>query len=258
MIIKEINKDECIELLQKYHYWPIMPKITKHYLGAYVDNKLIGCLTLGWGTQPKGTIKKLFPNLDTKDYYEIGKMALLDEMPKNTETQFLSAIIKWIKINLPELKYLYTLADGIQGKAGYVYQAANFYYGGSYKTIIYKTKDGEKIHKRTTQGALCIENAEYLGVERITTLTQDFMNYKGIEQIQGLMFRYIYPLNKKYKKYLKYSTVEWNRDYPKDKDLIFKKRIEKGKYIEIDKPYYKKTNFKFNYQKIKSDLVNNE
>jgi len=96
LIVKEIDKDTCIELLQTYHYSAVMPKLTKHYLGVYIDEKLIGCLTLGWGTQPKGTIKKLFPELDTKDYYEIGKMALLDEMPRNTETQFLSAIIKWI------------------------------------------------------------------------------------------------------------------------------------------------------------------
>tara|TARA_R100000664_G_C2713015_1_gene109077 strand:+ start:76 stop:879 length:804 start_codon:yes stop_codon:yes gene_type:complete len=251
--IKEIDKQTCVELLQKYHYHPIMPKITKHYLGGYINNNLIGCLTLGWGTQPKGTIKKLFTELDTKDYYEIGKMALLDEMPRNTETQFLSAIVKWIKKNLPELKYLYTLADGIQGKCGYVYQAANFYYGGSYKTITYRSHTGEKIHKRTTQGALCKENAEFLGVERITTLTQDFLDYKQIELIQGLMFRYILPLNKKHKKNLKNSNIDWNKDYPKDKDLLFRKRIKVGKYITIQEPYFKKTNFEYNYQKIRND-----
>lgn len=249
MIIKEIDKESCIELLQTYHYSAIMPRLTKYYLGAYIDGKLIGCLTLGWGTQPKGTIKKLFPELDTKDYFEIGKMALLDEMPRNTETQFLSAIIKWIKHNIPELKYLYTLADGIQGKCGYVYQAANFYYGGSYTTLVYRSKDGEKIHPRTAS-ELCKENAKMLGKDKVFWLTADFLKLKEIDKIQGLMFRYIYPLNRKAKKYLKQSSVNWNREYPKDKDLKFKKLVDKGKYIEIDAPTFNKDNYFYNTQKI--------
>ena len=47
--------------------------MTKHFLGCYVDENLVGVLTLGWGTQPKATINKLFDGLGTEDYYEIGK-----------------------------------------------------------------------------------------------------------------------------------------------------------------------------------------
>ena len=46
----------------------------------------------------------------------------------------------------------------------------------------------------------------------------DFMKKKGIKFIKGYMFRYIYPLNKKAKKIMKNdSTMEWTRNYPKDK-----------------------------------------
>ena len=64
------------------------------------------------------------------------------------------------------------------------------------------------------------------------------------------MFRYIYPLNKKAKKYLKESTVDWNKNYPKEKDLIYKKLIEKGKYVEIEQPTFNKYNYHYNTQKI--------
>ena len=37
----------------------------------------------------------------------------------------LSALIKWVRQETDCL-FLYTLADGIMGKCGYVYQAANF------------------------------------------------------------------------------------------------------------------------------------
>ena len=72
---------------------------------------------------------------------------MLPEMPKNSESQMLSAVIKWMKINLPEKLFLYTWADGIVGKCGYVYQSANFLYGGFIWTDIYIGPDGEKIHQ---------------------------------------------------------------------------------------------------------------
>ncbi len=65
-------------------------------------------------------------------------------------------IVPEIPLN-PEVKFLYTLADGIMGKCGYVYQAANFYYGGEYWTDSYMSSKGEKVHPRTTR-QLCFDN----------------------------------------------------------------------------------------------------
>ncbi len=132
---------------QARHYSPVMPKLTKHWLGAYENDKLVGVLTLGWGTNPMGTIKKMFPELTTDDYYEIGKMCMDESMPRNSESQMISATIKWMRENTPERKYLYTWADGIVGKPGYVYQAANFLYGGFYMGVTYML---QKVAKRYT------------------------------------------------------------------------------------------------------------
>ena len=128
-----------------------MPKLTKHYLGTYVDEELVGVLTLGWGTNPMGTIRKMFPELTTADYFEIGKMCMDDKMPRNSESQMQSLTVKWLKENKPNIKYLYTWADGIVGKPGYVYQAANFLFGGFIWTDIYLSESGEKVHFRTIQ-----------------------------------------------------------------------------------------------------------
>ena len=72
----------------------------------------------------------------------------------------LSQVVRWLKENHPEVKFLYTLADGIMGKCGYVYQAANFYYGGEYWTDSYMSSKGEKVHPRTTR-QLCFDNWEW-------------------------------------------------------------------------------------------------
>jgi len=228
-IIREIDKHTAIDLIQNTHYSKVMPKLTKHFLGCFLEKELVGVLTLGWGTQPKGTINKLFPGLETKDYYEIGKMCMLEKMPRNSESQMLSAVVKWMKKNTPERLFLYTWADGIVGKPGYVYQSFNFLYGGFIWTDIYMSDKGEKIHPRTSR-ELCEENAKMIGKDKVFWLTYDFMKQKGIKRIKGKQFRYILPLNKKSKRMLKDSTVKWTKEYPKDKDLQWKEMIAQGKY----------------------------
>ena len=152
MIIKEVDYRVATLFLQKWHYSPIIPKLTKHWLGCYVDDELVGVLSLGWGTRPKHTIQVLFPELTSADYFEIGKMAMTDDMPKNSESQMLSLVVKWIRKHL-RIRYMFTWADGIVGKVGYVYQSANFLYGGFVWTDVY-ILDGEKVHPRTLQGQL--------------------------------------------------------------------------------------------------------
>lgn len=249
MDIKEIDKKIAIEFIQKYHYSKILPRITKHYLGLFEDSVLQGVITLGWGTQPLQTIKKLFPNdnVVTTDYIEIGKMCFLPTM-NNTQyfgSKSISELIKWCKKNT-EYKLLYTLADGIMGKVGYVYQASNFKYLGSFQTSVYMDRNtGEKIHPRSCK-ELLKENAKHEGKEKVFWLTSDFCEYKGIDKINGLMFRYIYPLNKDGKILLKSFSYKPN---PKEKDLKYKKRVGNGKFVEIEKPNFNMNVFNYNYQR---------
>lgn len=248
--VEEISKELAVAVVHKYHYSKILPRLTKHYLGLFENGELMGVVTLGWGTQPLQTIKKLFPeekNIVTNDYIEIGKMCFLPK--KNQDSQFgsraMSAIVKWLKMNT-DYNLLYTLADGIMGKVGYVYQASNFQYIGNFWTSVYRDRHtAEKIHPRSAR-ALCEENAEWEGKEKVFWLTHDFCEYKGIDKINGLMFRYMFPLNKRGKRMLKKIDTY---KHPKDDDLIFKKRVKKGKFIEIEQPNFNMDVFEHNYQK---------
>jgi len=252
MIIKKINKDIAIEFIQKYHYSKILPRLTKHYLGLIENEGLVGVITLGWGTQPKSTIKKILnlDDYDTKDYLEIGKMCFLPNKNKsNFGSECMKELLVWIRENT-EIKFLYTLADGIMGKCGYVYQASNFIYIGKFKTSVYMDREtGEKIHPRSAK-SLCTENAEFLKIKKVFWLTHDFCEYKNIDKIHGEMFRYIYPINKNYRKVLKKYNFKLKN--PKDVDIKYFKRIKKGKFIEIEKPEFNMNVFNHNFQKINS------
>jgi len=231
MVLKKINKYKAADFIFTRHYSSVMPKLTKHYLGSFINDDLVGVITFGWGTRPKHTIQKLFPELDTKDYFEIGKMCMDDKMPKNSESQLLSLSIKWLKENTL-IKYLFTWADGLVGKPGYVYQSANFLYGGYSMTDTYVTSQGEKVHPRTIQGQLPNTKNRKYGMR---PNPQQLIDLK-LSRVKGKQFRYIYPMTKKDRKFLKKSTVEWSLNYPKDKDLIWyiKKPGEK-EYKETNK-----------------------
>lgn len=249
--IKKIDKDKAIEFVHLYHYSKIMPRLTKYYLGLFENKELIGVVTLGWGVQPLGTIRKLFYNheLVTNDYIEIGKMCFHPSKNKgNFGSQSTAMLVKWVKENTDCL-FLYTMADGIMGKTGIVYQASNFRYIGKFTTSVYMdTKTGEKIHPRSAK-KLLKENEEYEGKEKVFWLSHAFCEYKGIDKINGLMFRYIYSLSRKAKAILR-SYKEYDElSNPKDKDLVFTRRVKLGKFEEIDMPEFNMNVFNYNYQK---------
>lgn len=289
--VRELDKMGAVSFVEQHHYSPVMPAITKHYLGFYLDSALVGVLTLGWGTRPRDTFKKMFPgfkdevNKKTEDgkyihpisnyYLEIGKMCMTDDMPRNSESQMMSATIRWLKDNHPKCFFLYTMADGIMGKCGYVYQASNFYFGDKYFTDVYLMENGEKLHPRTSK-ELCKENALFLKEkndgrwdklkrpEQVFWLTSDFMQKKGIKRISGYMFRYIYPLNKTAKKYLKpmpnlkedagigKTTFDWfHQSYPKDVDLIWYDITDRKNKKKIPMPDFnlEVENMKYNKNK---------
>jgi len=238
-VIKRIHKNKASLFVAERHYSAVMPRLTKHFLGFFFKDELVGVLTLGWGTNPMGTIKKMFPELTTKDYFEIGKMCMDESMPRNSESQMLSQTHKWIKENLPDIKYLYTWADGIVGKPGYVYQSANYLYGGFIWTDIYVTEKGEKVHFRTIQRQLKKE----MGRDDLKygpRPDDKIMGQRGFSRVWGKQFKFIYPITKKDRKYLyKYSNNDWNINYPKGSDLEWKiKRPGETSYtITSDMPF---------------------
>ena len=171
----------------------------------------------------------------------------------NFGSKCLKEVIKWCKENT-SIKFLYTLADGIMGKCGYVYQASNFIYLGAFKTSVYMdVNTKEKIHPRSAK-KLLIENAKYENKNKVFWLTDSFCKYKGIDKINGLMFRYIFPLNAKARKTI-YKYEEYiNLQYPKDKNLLFEKRVNNGKFIKIEKPNFNMNVFNYNYQNSEKEI----
>ncbi len=234
--IRDISRRESLALIRAYHYSDTLPKINRHYLGCFLDGQLVGTLTLGLGTRPRHTIKCLFPSLDTSDYYEIGRMCMTDDMPRNSESQMLSDVIKWMRANEPNVKVLFTWADGIMGKPGYVYQASSFLYAGCIESEIY-LRDGVKLHPRGMKSLLVDDPKSDPRITVRPTLAQ--MRELGIEHYKGMQYRYVrFTCGKRERRRLmRECRIPLGGGYPKTPDLRWRhKNTVTGKWEACDCP----------------------
>jgi len=191
--------------VRTWHYSEIFPPHCLLNLGARDTNGLLAAVAIwGYGVRPLHTIRGLFPSLGTRDYFELARLCLRDDMPKNSESRFLSECAEWIRKHIPRIKLLFSWADGVRGKPGYVYQASSWLYGGFIKTQVYMDEHGESVHPR-------------LLITRYGTRTREFCKSIGLVKWHGFQFRYVRFLcgHKERKRLLRESSVQWSQKYPK-------------------------------------------
>lgn len=235
MRIEPISRNESREIIRKIHHSDVLPKATKHTLGIFINDALEGTITLGYGTRPLHTIKKMFPSLSTMDYFEIGRMCINDKYKTNTESQMLSKTMKWVKQNLPEIKLIFTWSNGILGKIGTVYQASNFLYGGYIMSECY-VMDGYQLHPRGFKQLYHPNDSR----KTVKPNAEEKKKY-NILHIQGKQFRYIYFTCGKTEKerLLKESPFEWSTNYPTVDDLKWRKWVGRWKWVDCEQPIIK-------------------
>jgi len=211
MEVDRIDMNTAKRLCLRWHYSNIFPPHCMVSLGFYDDRGLGGAAIWGWGTRPKHTIRKLFPSLDTGDYWELCRLCCRDDLPRNTESKFLAGCARWFRRHQPEKVLLFSWADGIRGKPGYVYQASGWLYGGYITTEIYLTADGEPVHPRFM-------------ITRFGTRKKSVWTALGLRRVRGKQFRYVKFLcsHGRRKRLLRESPFEWSQAYPKHCDLIWK------------------------------------
>ena len=79
---------------------------------------------------------------------DIRRMALIDNAPKNSESWFLSRIIRWIASNT-DYNYVLSYSDSTVGHVGTIYRASNFINIGNTSPTKYITWNGKTYHPRS-------------------------------------------------------------------------------------------------------------
>jgi hypothetical protein len=135
--VKSIDYQDCKEWFLKKHYAHRIPPI-EFCFGLYDNEMLIGVCS--FGTPVSSVLRDLFPSYKL---YELNRLVVLDGLPKNTLSYFVSQTFNF----LPKPCVLVSYADTSQNHNGYIYQATNWIYTGlSAKFMDYMIKGMEHLH----------------------------------------------------------------------------------------------------------------
>ena len=208
--VEPVPRSLMAAFVAAHHYAVRVPPHCLLSLGCFVGSDLVGVASWGYGVRPRHTIQRLFPSLTTSDYYELNRLCMLDSEPRNGESHFLRLCREYIHHREPGRVVLFSWADGMRGKPGYVYQADNWLYGGFIRTEFYVTAENEVVHPRQV-------------ITRCGRRDRAFTRSMGLRRVRGRQFRYCHFLcsHALRKRLLRESPFRWGQGYPKKDDCVW-------------------------------------
>jgi len=205
LILEKTSPSIANELIIKNHYSRTVAKGVVLNLCLKNNGKIVGIAQLGYGIKPKQTCQWVQETLST-EYFELNRLWIDDCEKRNAESYFISKIIKYVKANHPNIKWILSFADGMMAKVGTIYQATNWVYTGfRWDGGIWITKDGKRMHNVSLWHKHGTQSREVL--EKIYGTR--------LKKVYGGQFRYFYFLNRKSRKLLTVPVLP----YPKQEDL---------------------------------------
>lgn len=216
IIIKVIPSKIAVPFVKKHHYSGKVVQNSNLHFGAFLDGKLHGVMSFG-PSMDKAKIQRLVEGTGWNEFLELNRMAFDDYLPRNSESYSISKALKLIKRNAPQIKWVISFADGCSCGDGTIYRASNFVL-----TDIRINKNlcllpsGEKIHKMTLESSPNQPRPE-LGGKSYYQLTGGRYSFsKYVEAVQGkvltgFQFRYIYFIDKAYRKRLTVPEIPFSK-----------------------------------------------
>jgi len=201
--VKSIKKEQCKEWLLYKHYARRFCSISFSF-GLFNNESLCGILTIGKPASNPLCIG-VCGKENSKYVYELNRLCVVDNLPKNTLSFFVSQCLK----KLPKM-ILVSYADTAMDHNGYIYQATNWIYTG-------KTKERTDI---STQ-----EGKHSRHYKKNTDYTKN-------RKTRSSKHRYVYFLGSKkekryFKKCLKYKVQSYPKGQNKRYDSSYKTLTQK-------------------------------
>lgn len=142
-----LNRSDIRDFIEQYHYsHNINGCIADYCFGLFTkkDDKLVGGMF--YGRMAMANQYKKYG--EATEVTELRRLVLVDDTPKNTESFFIGASLRWLRKNTG-VKTVISYADPNYGHQGIVYRASNFKHIGMTspgRVIMY---NGKKYHDKT-------------------------------------------------------------------------------------------------------------
>lgn len=141
----QISESQATDIVKRFHYSGKVVSNSKIHIGIFdKSNKLVGALSFGPAMNGEKTTKKLGNGL----IYELNRMVMDDDQPRNAESQAISISIKYLK-KFTDVAAILSFSDGKENNVGYIYQATNWKYVGYMISDSFYSLDGDITHAVT-------------------------------------------------------------------------------------------------------------
>lgn len=193
--------------IKRTHYsGKVVNNSTLHF-GVFLDGVLHGVASFG-NPVDKSKVIGLVEGTPWGGFLELNRLAFDDYLPRNSESRALSIMFKLIKKNAPQIKWILSFADGCSCGDGTIYRASNFVLTGIKKNAaLLELPDGTTIHKIAIASTPTRPRAElggksFFDVSGGRYSLTEYKRITGAKPKEGFQFRYIYFIDKKWRKRL--------------------------------------------------------
>lgn len=182
MIVKQfkvipVTRPSIEKFIEQHHYsGGFNGGSSKYCFGLFHDNQLIGAAI--FGQMAMAGQWKRFSDDKTK-VIELRRLCCIDDTPKNTESFFISKMIKWLKQNTL-LDIVVSYADAEYNHSGTIYKAANFKYLGHAKGAkIIVDSTGKLYHDKSVRARNSHGNLKPFALRLIAELQSGIASYRN-------------------------------------------------------------------------------
>lgn len=214
--VKVIPGNVANPFMRKHHYSGKVVNNSCLHFGCFLDGLLHGVLSFGPSLDKK-KIMQLVDGTGWNNFLELNRMAFDDYLPRNSESYCIGKALRLIKKNAPQVKWVVSFADGCSCGDGTIYRASNFVLTAiKENSNLCYLPNGDKIHKMTLESNPTIPRKE-LGGKSYYDITdgrfnfKEYVNYVGGEILKGFQFRYIYFIDKSWRKHLTVPEIPFSR-----------------------------------------------
>jgi hypothetical protein len=201
IIVKPINSSVARSLVKKLHYSGKFVNNSSLHFGVFLNGSLEGVMSLGTPTDKRKVLPLVSGTL-WNEMLELNRMAFSEKLPRNSESRALKIAFLLIKKQYPQIKWILSFADGCQCGDGTIYRASGFVLTSIKKnTSIGRLADGSVVAKLSFQTK----------VSDLAKNNGKVAPPKDFKTLEGFQFRYIYFIDKAYKKKLTVPIVPFSQ-----------------------------------------------
>jgi hypothetical protein len=205
LIVKPINARAANSLIKRVHYSGKVVQNSQLHFGVFINNNLEGALQFGHSLDKRKMLKTV-NDTEWSGFIELNRMAFSEKLPKFSESRAIGVTLRLIKKQYPQIKWVVSFSDAAQCGDGTIYRASGFdLIGIKENKTLYEFPTGDRIAGMTIEAnwglPIIKKQCDFVGITHKPRTRTQWKKY-GAKPISGFQLKYIYFLDKAYKKKL--------------------------------------------------------